>query len=97
MQKLQSLNKKEIAFFRSIHVGSEAELQDELEEMQLYKTFLHELKKIERRRGYDPTEADVTNMIGYFVFDHFEVIEEFVYCFKDDLKEGAKRYFEYYY
>ncbi len=97
--KLATLNKKETKFLNDCfgHIYSDKEMEKIYKKHRELKTFLRELKKVEKKHGYEPHEADITNAIGYFGFDHYESIEEFIYCFKDDLKEGAKRYFEYYY
>jgi hypothetical protein len=97
-QKLAKLNKKETEFFtKAFDFYNEEKMQELLKEEALYKTFLNELKKVERKNGYEPHKANVTNMITYFGEYRFESIEYYVCCYKDDLKLGAERYFENYY
>ena len=93
--KLAKLNKEETQFAKDIAVITTVD--EEILNLRQFKTFFRELNKIEKKHGYDPTKVSVTNLIGYFGEYHYEVIEEYVYCFKNNLKEGAKRYFETYY
>ena len=98
MITIAKLNKKETKFLNDLWADLGAEyLEEEITKARLLKTFLRELKKVEKRNGYEPTKADITNAIGYFGASHYDSIEEFIFCFKDDLRAGAERYFETYY
>lgn len=97
VQKLAKLNKKELKFVEDTSLN-EDDFEEQILENRRFKTFFRELKKIEKKHGYTyEAYPNIINMIGFYGFSRFEVIEEYIDCFKDDLKEGAKRYFEYYY
>lgn len=99
MITIAKLNQKETKFYTDLYgdMSDKNILKEELEQARLIKTFLRELKKIEKKHGYTPHNLTVTGLIVEVGTSHYECIEEFIYCFKDDLKEGAQRYFETYY
>ena len=91
------LNKKELSFLEELkHIYTEKEFQEQILEMRKLKTFLKELKKVEKKHGYEPIKTDTLGAVKYFGFDHYEVIEEYIYCF-EDMGEASQRYFETYY
>lgn len=97
--KLLKLNKNEEKWINNLFedIYDDNELEELKTEYRMLKTFLKELKKVQKKYGYEPHEATIFNAIIYFGQWRYEEIEEFIYCFKDDLATGAQRYFETYY
>lgn len=88
MEYLQ-LNKKEMKFIDTID-------DDEIMYYRKLKTFLRELKKVERRHGYEPHEATIMNVISYWGCSHYDSIEGYIYSF-EDMTEASEKYFLNYY
>lgn len=95
VQKLEKLTKEEIEFVKETSL--ESQLESSILESRKFKTFLTELKKIEKEFGYTPNNLDITNMITNLGFAMFENMEYYVSMYDDDLKKGARVYFNNYY
>lgn len=106
--KIAELNKKEREFLCELntldgHIINEARYDEEILFYRRLKTFIRELEKIERKHDYydgrrkEYLEGNICYLLSYVGADRFEHIEEFIYCFKNNLKEGAQAYFNYFY
>lgn len=95
VQKLEKLNKQEMKFVKETSL--ESELESDILEARKFKTFFTELRKIEKKYGYTPNDLNITNMITNLGFVMFENMEDYVYLYDDDLKKGARVYFNNYY
>lgn len=97
--KLKKLTIKEYRFFKELHGDfyTNEEMKYLILEEMLFKTFLSELNKVLKKNGYEKINTNVTEMISYFGDYHFGYIEEFIFCYMEDLKKGAEEYFNYFY
>ena len=103
IENLPKLNKQERDFIKETNINADGEIKDILFYRRV-KKFQRELNKLTRQYvGEDDINIkrdlnnNICHILSYKGEYNFEVLEEYIYCFKDDLKAGAKRYFETYY
>ena len=96
VQKLEKLNKQEINFIKQTSLKEY--LEEDIQQMRQYKTFIKEIRKLEKKFGHDNfKDVNIMNMITKLGLIHFECLEDYVVLYADDLTAGARKYFDNYY